>query len=247
MFVLDSALRNIPMSVLHDGEQYLIEKYSIALMPGLQLLDPQPFKQSKSKALIAGLSEARGRFPSLPSVPQELQKIQSQISNSTELLNQKFTSEGFKDTLSSEPFSVIHLATHGQFSSQANETFILTWNGDIDVNQLNNLLRSRDTAQSSSIELLVLSACETLTGDKRASLGLAGVAVRAGARSTLATLWQINDQTTTLLMSEFYGALNNAMLSKAEALRKAQLALLKNPLYSSPYFWAAYVLVGNWL
>lgn len=247
VFVLDSALRNLPMSVLYDGEQYLVEKYSIALVPGLQLLDPKPFRQNKSRALIAGLSEARGSFSALPFVPQELQQIQSQVANGVELLNQQFTSEGFQKTVNSAPFSVVHLATHGQFSSQAEETFILTWDDRINVNQLNSLLRSRDPSQTSSIELLVLSACETLTGDKRASLGLAGVAVRAGARSTLATLWQVNDQTTTLLMSQFYGALNEEMVTKAEALRQAQLTFLNDSQYSRPYFWAAYVLVGNWL
>lgn len=235
------------MSVLYDGQQYLVEKYSIALVPGLQLLDPKPFRQNKSRALIAGLSEARGSFSALPFVPQELQQIQSQVANGVQLLNQQFTSKGFQETVNSAPFSVVHLATHGQFSSQAEETFILTWNDRINVNQLNSLLRSRDPSQTSSIELLVLSACETLTGDKRASLGLAGVAVRAGARSTLATLWQVNDQTTTLLMSQFYGALNKEMVTKAEALRQAQLTFLNDPQYSRPYFWAAYVLVGNWL
>ncbi|GFE68337.1 CHAT domain-containing protein [Chroococcus sp. FPU101] len=230
-----------------DGEHYLVEKYNIALVPSLQLLDPQPFRQNKPKALIAGLSEARGRFPPLPFVPQELKEIQAQVASNVELLNQQFTNESFKDLVNSAPFSVVHLATHGQFSSQADETFILTWDDRIDVNQLNNLLRSRETRQTRSIELLVLSACETLTGDKRASLGLAGVAVRAGARSTLATLWQVNDQTTAIFMNQFYAALKDSNVTKAEAVRIAQLKLLNEPTYKRPHFWAAYVLVGNWL
>ncbi|PSF37183.1 hypothetical protein C7H19_11465 [Aphanothece hegewaldii CCALA 016] len=247
IFVLDSALRNLPMSVLHNGQQYLIEQYSIALIPSLQLIDPKPFKQQNKRALIAGLSEARGKFAALPFVRQELQQIQTQVPRSVELLNQTFTNEGFKNTVNSAPFSVVHLATHGQFSQKADQTFILTWDDRLNVNQLNNLLRSRDIERNSSIELLVLSACETLTGDSRASLGLAGVAVRAGARSTLATLWQVNDQATTILMERFYGALKDSTLTKADALRQAQLGLLNDPVYKRPHFWAAYVLLGNWL
>ena len=199
VFVLDSALRNIPMSVLHDRKEYLVEKYSIALIPSLQLLKPQPLRQRESKVLLAGLSKARGKFPSLPFVPEEIEQIREQFPSSTELFNQAFTNEGFEDAVNSAPFSVVHLATHGQFSSQAEETFVLTWDDRLNVNQLNNLIRSRD---SEPIELLVLSACETLTGDHRAALGLAGVAVRAGVRSTLATLWQVNDQTTAILMNQ---------------------------------------------
>jgi CHAT domain-containing protein len=244
VFVLDSALRNIPMAVLNDGQQYLVEKYSIALIPSLQLFDPQPLRKSETKALIAGLSEARAGFPPLPFVPQELQQVQAQFTRSTELFNQNFTNQNLQNTANNLPFSVLHLATHGQFSSQIENTFILTWDSRLNIEQLNSLIRSRN---SQPLELLVLSACETLAGDKRASLGLAGVAIRAGARSTLATLWQVNDQATALLMSQFYNTLSQDKLSKAEALRQAQLTLLKDPTYQSPHFWAAYVLLGNWL
>ncbi len=144
-------------------------------------------------------------------------------------------------------FPVVHLATHGQFSSKADETFILTWDGRINVNQLDTLLRIRETESPNAIELLVLSACQTAAGDKRAALGLAGIAVRAGARSTLASLWNVDDKSTAELMSQFYRELTSQKLTKAEALRQAQLALLNNPKYQHPLFWAAYVLVGNWL
>jgi CHAT domain-containing protein len=164
-----------------------------------------------------------------------------------ELLNREFTSTAFQDQINALPFPVVHLATHGQFSSQASETFLLTWDDRLDVNQLNDLLQSREPSRTGPIELLVLSACETLTGDKRAALGLAGVAVRAGARSTLATLWSVNDEATAFLMGQFYEALKDPTVTKAEALRLAQLALLKNSRFERPYFWAPYVLVGNWL
>jgi len=110
------------------------------------------------------------------------------------------------------------------------------------------LLRSRDQRRAEAIELLVLSACQTATGDNRAALGLAGVAVRAGARSTLASLWRINDRSTAIFIGEFYRELAHSKVTKAEALRRAQVALFKNyPNYSRPGYWAPFVLVGNWL
>ena len=144
---------------------------------------------------------------------------------------------------------MVHLATHGQFSSQADNTFILTWSDRLNINQLNNLLRGRNPRNQEPLELLVLSACETLIGDKRATLGLAGIAVRAGARSTVATLWRVNDEATASLMGNFYGELSkqSSNVTKAEALRQAQLTLLNDSRFNRPYFWASYVLVGNWL
>ncbi len=246
VFVLDGSLRNIPMAALYDGQQYLVQKYGVALTPGLHLLPPKPIAQVHLKALIAGLSEAHQGFSALSNVALELNQIKSEVS-STELLNQKFTSTTLQTQINSSPFSVVHLATHGQFSSQADQTFILAWDKPILVNELNNLLRSRDTTTSQAIELLVLSACQTAVGDKRAVLGLAGVAVRAGARSTLASVWSLDDESGALLMSEFYRELANHKLNKAQVLRHAQLALLQNPRYKHPRYWAPYVLVGNWL
>ncbi|RCJ40263.1 hypothetical protein A6770_11025 [Nostoc minutum NIES-26] len=246
VFVLDGSLRNIPMAALYDGQHYLIEKYAIALTPGLQLLAPKSLSQQQIKVLTAGITEARQGFSALSNVALELNEIKSEVPT-TVLLNQKFTSKTLQTEINSVLFPVVHLATHGQFSSKANETFILTWDGRIDVNQLDTLLRIRDTERPNAIELLVLSACQTAAGDKRAALGLAGIAVRAGARSTLASLWNLDDASTAELMSQFYRELISKQLTKAEALRQAQLALLKNPKYQHPIFWAPYVLLGNWL
>ncbi|MUL38405.1 CHAT domain-containing protein [Gloeocapsopsis dulcis] len=246
VFVLDGAMRNIPMAALYDGKQYLVEKYSIALTPGLQLLDPQPLARERLKALTAGLTEARESFAALPNVKLELEQIQSEVPSRV-LLNQEFTTNTLQNEVQSSPVPVVHLATHGQFSSKAEETFILSWDSAIDVNQLNTILRSRGNNRQNAIELLVLSACETVAGDKRAALGLAGMAVRAGARSTLATLWSVSDFATASLMGQFYQEYANTSVTKAEALRRAQQTLLKDPKYEHPYFWAAYVLVGNWL
>lgn len=246
VFVLDGSLRNIPMAVLHNGNQYLVEKYNIALAPSLQLLDHKPLQRGDIEVLSAGLSEARQGFAPLESVALELNEIKSKVP-SVVLLNQEFTSENFQAKIKSASFPIVHIASHGKFSSKAAETFILTWDDRLSVNELDNLLRSRTQNRQQMIELLVLSACETATGDKRAALGLAGFAVRAGAHSTLATLWAVNDDASVDLMSQFYEELTNTKEPLAEALRRAQLSLLHNRQYKHPIYWAPYVLLGNWL
>jgi len=257
VFVLDSSLLNLPMAVLHDGKQFLVEKYAIAYTPGLQLLDPnKPLTRSKLSGFKAGISQYRElklsgsekiiEFPALGFVEQELEKIKPQLSGPV-LLNEQFTSTAIQKAIQSVPFPIVHLATHGVFSSNAEETFILTWDGSLNIDQLNSKLRSRQIGGKGAIELLVLSACQTATGDKRAALGLAGVAVKAGARSTLATLWFVSDQGTAQLMTQFYQELADPTISKAEALRRAQVALMKAKPNQDPRVWAPYVLVGNWL
>ncbi|MBD2021646.1 CHAT domain-containing protein, partial [Leptolyngbya sp. FACHB-36] len=246
VFVLDSSLRNVPMSALYDGKQYLIERYGVALAPGLQLLDPKPLQRQGLQTLIAGLTEERHGFSALFNVDSELKEIQSEVPSRV-LLNQTFTSSELQKQINSVPFPVVHLATHGQFSSNANATFVLAWDKPINVNELSGLLRDRANRQDAAIELLVLSACETAAGDNRAALGLAGVAVQAGARSTLASLWSLDDESGAAFMGEFYRELANAQVSKSEALRRAQLTLLRDPNFRHPRYWAPYVLVGNWL
>ena len=246
-FVLDGSMRNnIPMASLYDGKQYLVEKYSVALSPGLQLMQARKLKGDNLNVIAAGLSEARQGFKALPAVQSEVEKISSQV-KSTLLVNEQFTDQNLAKRIKSTPFSVLHLATHGQFSSNSEETFILTWNGKINVKQLSEFLRFRDLSESEPVELMVLSACQTAKGDKRAILGLAGVAVRSGARSTLATLWAVKDQSTAKFMVEFYKQLNKPGISKAEALRQTQLTFLKDKNLTHPFYWAPFILVGNWI
>ncbi len=247
VFVLDDALRNLPMAALHDGKQYLVEKYSIALTPGLQLLESKAIATKQVKVLVAGLSKAQSGFSALPGVEDEVNQIAGKVSSSI-LLNQNFTLKNIKDKIDQVAFGIVHIATHGQFSSKAQETFLVAWDSRINVKDLNDLLRERDKKMASPIELLVLSACQTATGDKKATLGLAGFAVRSGARSTLATLWQVNDESTAKLMVEFYRQITqNPGISKAKALQIAQIELSKQPKYQHPFYWASFVLVGNWL
>ena len=209
------------------------------------------------KALAAGLSKEVGNFEALENVDDELTSVQEEAPG-VKLLNEEFTKTRIQAELDQEYFPIIHLATHGQFSSNAEDTFILSWpdsnqdgsNRDdvrINVNELRELLQSRDLTGQEAIELMVLSACQTAEGDDRATLGLAGVAFRAGARSTVATLWPVSDEATAFFMKQFYQALANKSVTKAEALRQAQLTLLKHPKFNHPFFWAPYTLIGNWL
>lgn len=247
-FVLDGKLRNVPMSVLYDGTQYLVEQYAIALTPGLQLLDPQPLAARQVEALAGGLSEGREGFSPLPFVEDELKAIEDQVPSQI-LLDETFKTEEFRGKLTSTAFPVVHLATHGEFGARLEDTFILTWDGKLDANQLSAFLQNSEISRDGTVELLVLSACETATGDDRAALGLAGIAVRSGARSTLATLWQVNDEGTSVLMGDLYKLLSETKQTKAQVLRQAQLNMLTsdNARYHHPYFWAPFVLVGNWL
>jgi CHAT domain-containing protein len=245
-FVLDGSLRNIPMAALHDGKQYLLEKYSLALSPGMQLMPARSLKRENLKLMTAALSESRQGFKALPGVKSEVTEISSEVTSKL-LLNENFTDTNLQQAIESTPFSVLHLATHGQFSSKADDTFILSWNNKINVKKLSEFLQTRSESQSTTVELMVLSACQTAKGDNRAILGLAGVAVRSGARSTLATLWAVKDESTAKFMVEFYKHLRQPGISKAEALRQTQISFLQNADFSHPFYWSTFVLVGNWL
>jgi CHAT domain-containing protein len=259
VFVLNDRLQRVPMAALYDGQQYLIEHYGIALAPSLQLVDPQPLPSTSLKVLAAGLSEAATVrdtvFPALANVPQELAQIEADFPDSRTLLDRDFTAAIVEERLQRSPFPIVHLATHGVFSSNPNDTFIVTGqNGSIDLTQLGHWL----TAGGQRLDLLVLSACQTATGDERAVLGLAGIAVRSGAHSTLATLWPVGDASTTQLMRDFYRTLKQPQKTKVAALSQAQRSLLAylkthppiqelKDLPPHPYYWSPYILVGNWL
>jgi CHAT domain-containing protein len=246
VFVLDDLLQSIPVATLHDGQKYLIEKYSLSLTPALELFNrastsAQSIHSSPRRALVAGLSEARQGFSPLPGVDQELDAIAPQFRGKV-LLNQDFTLKNVQSQLENRIPTVVHLATHGQFSSNPEETFILTWDGRIRVKTFTEWFQQR--SDRPPVELLILSACQTAKGDDRATLGLAGVAFRSGARSTLATLWSVQDDSTAILMKSFYEQFLQQGEKKAIALQKAQITLLKNPEYRHPYYWAAFVLIG---
>ncbi len=242
VFSLDSNLRDLPWGMLFDGQKYFIEKYSIGLTLGSKLESPdrRSIDYSRTKPLLIGLSQSNSsEFPNLPYVTDEISSIQSLFSSSKVLLNNAFTTEKLLNN--SQDFSIIHIASHGEFSSDPEKTFILSWDQKLKVQEMTELVNNR----KSPIDLLVLSGCETAAGDRRASLGIAGAAVQSGAASVLASLWIVNDKSQGLLMSAFYKNLIHGE-NKAEALRKAQLSLLKSDQWASGYFWGSMVLVGSW-
>ena len=247
VFILDGTLQNIPMGVLYDKhkQKYLMEEYAIALNPGLQLFKPKPLREVKLNILAAGVSEGQmietKTIQPLPKVKEELEKIPI----GKKLLNKEFTKENLKKQLESTSFSVIHLATHGQFSSNVENTYIVAWRKYLKAKEFDNLLRANTFRNKQDIELLVLSACKTAEGDKRAALGLAGIAVQAGIRSTIATLWSVEDEISSDFMRHLYEKLKDRKITKAKALQQAQLAIFKKE--QNPYYWAPYVLLGNWL
>lgn len=252
-------LRTIPFAALYDAknEQYLIEQYAVAVTPGLKLTGPiQALKRDKIKALLVGLSESVDEdLPELDHVEQELDEIEDLIGSSGKVLklkNEEFSIENLETALNNTPYSIVHFATHGHFDSDPSKTFLLAYGGRLKMNRLRDLVGISEF-RDQPVELLTLSACETAWGDDKAALGLAGVALQAGARSVLATLWSVDDVATKTLVTKFYEYLKNKDLSKAQALQKAQLHYLlqqnlqQNQVRSHPFFWAAFLLIGNWL
>ena len=249
VFVLDSILQSVPMSVLYDGNQYLLEKYALALTPSLRLLNPQ-ISVKKSTYVAGGISQSlqvgNYKFSPLDSVETELSAFPQDSSKI--VLNQKFTPENLLEQINNTSASHIHIATHGQFSSNPNQSFLLMWQELLTIKEFSQILLKRQKIVTVPIDLLVLSACDTAIGDRRAALGLAGIAVRSGALSTVATLWQVNDESTAILMKNFYQNLQDHQ-NKAKALQQAQLQLWKidRKDWQVPAFWSSYVLIGNWL
>lgn len=249
VFVLDGELRNVPMAALYDGQQYLVKQYAIAVAPRLELFEPNP-RPAKLNVFLGGVGEPQTlqqrAFPKIEYLTPELEQIQQLVNAEQPLLNEAFTETNLEQQLQAGKFSAVHLKTHGIFSSDPEETFIVAYQELITGRDLGRLIQLGRLGEASPIELLVLSACSTAQGDNRAVLGLAGVAVQAGARSVVSTLWEAQDLPNTQLMIRFYQELLNPQISRAEALRQAQLHLLQQG-YTTPHIWATYVLVGNWL
>lgn len=245
VFVPDSALRTIPLAALHDGNAFLISKFAVAMTPGITLTDPRPLKRDTLRFLAAGLTTSVQGFPPLPYVAEEVASIEHWYA-SDRLLNQSFQTLRLEEELRDGRYGILHIATHGKFSTEANDSYLLTFDGKLTMPRLDQLIGLFRFRQE-PLELLTLSACQTGVGDDRAALGLAGVALKAGARSALATLWFINDEASARLISEFYRQLREPSLSKAAALQRAQLRLLRDRVYEHPAYWSPFLLLNNWL
>ena len=250
VFVPDGPLRTVPMGALYDlaHEKFLIEDYAVAVTPGLTLMEPRKLSRVNARLLISGLSVSRFGFAPLANVPEELSRLQ-EMYQGRKLLNGNFLVENVEQELgdAGQPYSIVHIASHGMFNGDINKTFILTYGGRLNLSGLESLIAPSNFSNH-PVELLALSACETAAGDDRAALGLAGVAIKAGARSALASLWSVNDSAATELISDFYRNLReHPEMSKAQALQAAQIKLLKTDAYHHPALWSPFLIIGNWL
>ncbi|CBN54764.1 CHAT domain-containing protein [Kamptonema sp. PCC 6506] len=273
LFSMDGGLRSLPLAALHDGKQFLIQKYSFSLIPSLSLTDTRYQSLKNASVLAMGASEFKDLSP-LPAVPIELSTIVGNLWPGKSFLNQEFTLENLKLQRNKQPYQIIHLATHGEFNpGAAGNSYIQLWDTKLHLDQLRQL-----GWNNPPVELLVLSSCRTALGDEEIELGFAGLAFQAGVKSALASLWYVSDRGTLALMSEFYHQLKIAPI-KAEALRQAQIAMLEgdiridsgilsrvstsvkasrgsialpreligaeNPNLTHPYYWSAFMMIGS--
>lgn len=264
-FILDEGLRSIPIAALHDGEKFLVEKYSLAIMPSLNLTDLRYRNIKEASVLAMGATTFQDNNP-LPAVGLELSEVTKGRGNSY-FLNDQFTTANLRQQHQQQGRQILHLATHGAFQGgNLNNSYIQLWDRRLTLGELPELGLS-----SPVVDLLVLSACQTALGNREAELGFAGLALQAGARSSMASLWEVSDEATLGLMTDFYDQLTTAPI-KAEAVRRTQLAMLSSsvrlesgnlisdtrsiPLtkelaalgdrnFRHPYFWSAFTLVGN--
>ncbi|BAZ32182.1 filamentous hemagglutinin outer membrane protein [Cylindrospermum sp. NIES-4074] len=266
VFIVDAGLRSLPFAALYDGKQYLIESYSVGLMPSLSLSNTDYVDLKKAEVLGMGASKFTSQNP-LPAVPTELKTITSRLWPGKYFLNEGFTLKNLLAQRQQKPYGIIHLATHGEFKPGVpSQSYIQLWDTQLTMDRVREL-----GWNNPPVELVVLSACRTALGDEDAELGFAGFAVQAGAKSALASLWYVSDEGTLGLMSEFYEQLKTAPI-KAEALRRTQVAMLKGQVrlvngqlnlsrgdinlpsalkelgdkdLEHPYFWSAFTLIGN--
>jgi len=247
VFVPDGVTRTVPLAAFYDARahEFLIEKVPVAITPGLTLTEPRPIDRRRARVLAVGVSEAVQGYPPLASVRTEIDALRERF-GARHLLDQEFVSERFEEEIRDQPFDVVHVASHGEFLADASESYLLTYDGRIPMDQLGELVGATRFRER-GLELLTLSACRTAVGDDRAALGLAGVALRAGARSALATLWEVNDQVSGELMTSFYAHLSTRGASRARALQSAQIEVLRNFASRHPIYWAPFVLISSWL
>ena len=246
VFVPDGSLRTIPMAALHDGKQFLVAKYATAITPGLNLTDPRPIQREKARLFAVGVTEAVQGFPALPNVAGELEALKEIFPAHRMLLNEQFLVEDFANQLKQEPYTILHVASHGVFESDPSKTFLLAFDEKLTMDRLDQLI-GLFKYREEPLELLTLSACESAAGDDRAALGLAGIAIKAGARSAVATFWQVHDQVAAELITTFYRELQKPGTSRAVALQRAQQKVLAEPRYDHPGFWAPFLMINSWL
>lgn len=265
-------LRSVPFAALHDGEEFLVEQYSLALIPAFNMIDLNPSELANTEVLAMGASLFKSLSP-LPAVPVELSQIARYLWPGEVFLNEDFTQENLQSQLQESRYGIVHLATHADFQEgDPTQSYIQLWDSQLTLNDMQRL-----KLDEAAIGLLVLSACKTAVGSQDAEKGFAGLAIQSGVPSALASLWYVSDLGTLALMSEFYNAFktddeNSRSILKADALRQAQLAMLRGEVrledgnlvstqgiltlpeelaqltgenLAHPYFWAGFTLIGS--
>lgn len=245
LVIPDGVLRTIPMAAVYDGEAFMVQRFAIATTPGISLTLPKPLNVENSNFFAGGISEAVQGYVGLPGVPRELQNLEATYGASV-LRDANFKRDDLKEQLTSADYSIVHIATHGHFDSNPQESYLLTYDDKLTMDLLEESIGNRKNV-GEPLELLVLSACETAAGDSRAALGLAGVALKAGARSAVATLWQISDAATVEIIDTFYEYTAKEGVTKARAMQLAQIRLIEQPRFQHPTDWAPFLMIGNWL
>lgn len=180
----------------------------------------------------------------LPGVKDEIRSLRD-ILEGTSLLNQDFTVGRFINEGESGEYQIVHIASHGVFGGSSDTSFIMAHDDILSMDALQVMLRA-EKFQKNPIELLSLSACQTAEGNDRSPLGISGAAIKARAKSVLGTLWPVEDNAARSIMESLYSGLTVGKLSKTEALRQAQINLIRSPETAHPFFWAPFVLIGNW-
>jgi len=242
----DRSLRLIPFSAFHDGKKFLIEKYAIAIVPAITMADMTPLNRKKMNVCLGGLSESRQGFSMLPNVKTELFEIKEYANSKQILLNKQFTTSRLKQAFNNNDYTIFHFATHGMFGGTGDDAFLLTYDGKLTIDDLEKFI-GLNPFRKNKLELLSLSACQTAVGDDRAGLGLAGVAVKSGAKSVMASLWFINDEAASLVTREFYYRLMKSQKQSATVLQEVQKELIALPRFRHPVYWAPFLLIGNWM
>jgi CHAT domain-containing protein len=269
VFSMDAGLRRLPLAALHDGSQFLVEKYSIGLIPSVNLTDTNYQSLKDAEVLAMGASQL-AEYQPLPTVPLELSNITSEWRGNS-FLNESFTLKNLQLQRKERQYRIIHLATHGEFRPGVpSHSYIQLSDTKLTLDRIAEL----GWNQAPKVELLVLSSSRTAVGDDNdIELGFAGLAVQAGVKSVLATLWYVRDEGTLGLMAEFYHFLKVAPI-KAEALRQAQIAMIKgqvridkgrlilsnlnkelelppelgmgnSEILSHPFYWSGYTMIGS--
>ncbi|MDM8539014.1 CHAT domain-containing protein [Desulfobacterales bacterium HSG17] len=245
IIIPDGALSLIPFAALHSGKQFLIEEYALGTVPSLNLTNASQTDTEDRQILLNGLSKAREGFLPLENVKNELESIGT-IAESRILLDQDFTEANLETEIQNRDYDIVHLATHAVFGDNPEDTFLLTYDYKLTLDGLDRLVGMKKY-QEKQLDLLTLSACETAVGDERAAFGLAGVAIRAGAKSALASLWKVDDNATSKIIEEFYRQFITSGMSKAKALQNAQIKLINDNQFEQPVYWAPFLLIGNWM